>query len=181
MCASFVEALMDHIMEGAMIPKVQIERAVGPILSMFLADVLAETLRDDPALSGPLAMICPEFPLKKADVNQSTNFDWLMYNTERRQLLFVELKTSDTSFKADQSASYLANQEAVQNKGGSFLIDDLKKVVGASQESGKYPAVSMMSETTLPLNLVYNSERERCPCHTKQPFSPVAMASRRPM
>ena len=138
MCASFVEALMDHIMEGAMIPKVQIERAVGPILSMFLADVLAETLRDDPALSGPLAMICPEFPLKKADVNQSTNFDWLMYNTERRQLLFVELKTSDTSFKADQSASYLANQEAVQNKGGSFLIDDLKKVVGASQESGKY-------------------------------------------
>ena len=40
MCALFFEALMDHIMEGVMIPKVQIERAVGPILSMFLADVL---------------------------------------------------------------------------------------------------------------------------------------------
>jgi Rifampin ADP-ribosyl transferase len=44
-----------------------------------------------------------------------------------------------------------------------------------------YPTVSMMSETTLPLNSVYNSDRERCPCPTKRSFSPVAMASRRPM
>jgi len=81
MCASFVEALMESIIETAMIPKVQIERAVGPILSMFLEDVLTETLRDDPVLSGRLVMICPEFPLKKIGNNQSTNIDWLMYNT----------------------------------------------------------------------------------------------------
>jgi histidinol-phosphate/aromatic aminotransferase/cobyric acid decarboxylase-like protein len=43
------------------------------------------------------------------------------------------------------------------------------------------PTVSMMSETTLPLNLVYNSERERCPCHTNRSFNPVAMASTRPL
>ena len=44
-----------------------------------------------------------------------------------------------------------------------------------------FPTVSMMSDTTLPLNLVYNSDRERCPCHTKPSFSPVAMVNMRPM
>jgi hypothetical protein len=138
MSESFVEALMDNIMEGVMIPKVQIERAIGPILSMFLADVLAETFQDDPALSGAIAMICPEFPLKKADNKQSTNIDWLMYNRERKQLLFVELKTSDTSFDAGQNVIYRAKQNSVRNEGGSFLIEDLKQLMNASRETGKY-------------------------------------------
>jgi hypothetical protein len=138
MCAFFVEALMDHIMEGMMIPKVQIERAVGPILSMFLADVLTETLRDDPALSGSIVMICPEFPLKKADNLQSTNIDWLMYNKERQQLIFVELKTSDTSFDAEQNVIYRAKQDAVRGEGGSFLMEDLEQLTNASSEAGKY-------------------------------------------
>ena len=138
MHASFVETLMDHIMETTMIPKVQIERAVGPILSMFLEDVLIETLRDDPDLSGPVAMICPEFPLKKPGNRQSTNIDWLMYNTVRRQLLFVELKTSDTSVDADQNAIYHSKQKAVNREGGSFLIEDLEQLKGASKEYGKY-------------------------------------------
>ena len=138
MCALFVEALMDHIMEGAIIPKVQIERAVGPILSMFLADVLTETLRDDPTLSGSIAMICPEFPLKKADNNQSTNIDWLMYNRERQQLLFVELKTSDTSFDTGQNQIYRAIRDAVRSDGGSFLMEDLEQLKNASTEAGKY-------------------------------------------
>ena len=138
MHASFVETLMDHIMETTMIPKVQIERAVGPILSMFLEDVLTETLRDDPDLSGPITMICPEFPLKKPGNRQSTNIDWLMYNTVRRQLLFFELKTSDTSVDADQNAIYHGKQKAVNSEGGSFLIEDLEQLKGASKEYGKY-------------------------------------------
>ena len=42
------------------------------------------------------------------------------------------------------------------------------------------PTVSTMPETTLSLNLVYNSARERCLCHTNRLFNPVAMASPRP-
>jgi hypothetical protein len=138
MFASFVEALMESIIETAMIPKVQIERAVGPILSMFLEDVLTETLRDDPALSGRLVMICPEFPLKKPGNSQSTNIDWLMYNSVRRQLLFVELKTSDTSIVTDQSNIYSEKQKTVRSDGGSFLIKDIEHLRDASRESGKY-------------------------------------------
>src|SRR5438309_2135022 len=109
---------MDHILEGAMIPKVQIERVVGPILSMFLADVLTETLRDDPVLSGQLTLIGPEFPLKKSVGNDSTNVDWLLLNQSRSQLLLVELKTSDTSFKQVQIDSYRAAQAAIRQRGG---------------------------------------------------------------
>ena len=135
---TFVEALMNHIMEGTMIPKVQIERAVGPILSMFLAEVLTETLRGDQALSGPIAMICPEFPFKKPDNSQSTNIDWLMYNRERRQLIFLELKTCDADVDATQNAIYHAKQEAVRTRGGAFLIEDLEQVMKASDKHGKY-------------------------------------------
>jgi hypothetical protein len=136
--ASFVETLMDHIMEAAMIPKVQIERAISPILSIFLADVLTETFWDDPKLSGYLAMICPEFPLKKPGNRQSSNIDWLMYNKDRKQLLFVELKTSDSSVGANQNAIYRGKQKIVNDEGGSFLIEDLEQLKGASKENGKY-------------------------------------------
>lgn len=156
MVKSFVETLMDHIMEAMMIPKAQIERVVGPILSMFLEDVLTETLRKDPALSGQLVMICPEFPLKKPDNRQSTNIDWLMYNTERRQLLFVELKTSDTSINIEQNEIYRAKQKAVQSKGGSFLIEDLEQLKSASKEFGKYQYI--LEKKVLP----YKNEISAC-------------------
>ncbi len=138
MDASFIGAMMDHIMEGMMVPKVQIERAVGPILGMFLEDVLTETLRDDARVSGRFSMICPEFPFKKEDNRQSTNVDWLMCNLDRRQLVFLELKTSDSSVDLEQSAIYHAKQAAVRRVGGSFLIEDLKELRDVSGEHGKY-------------------------------------------
>jgi len=138
MSDNFVESLMDHIMAGTMIPKVQIERAVGPILSMFLPQVLTETLRDDPNLSGEIKMVCPEFPLKKAYNQQSTNIDWLMIDLTRKLLLFVELKTSDTSINSDQNAIYREVQRRVSEQGGGFLVSELELLRDASTESGKY-------------------------------------------
>jgi hypothetical protein len=90
MCASFLQALMERIMEGTMIPKVQTEREVGPILGMFLEDVLTEAFKDDPLLSGQISTVCPEFPFKKPGNRQSTNIDWLTRNSEREQLILVE-------------------------------------------------------------------------------------------
>lgn len=134
----FIEALMEYIMEATMIPKSQIERAVGPILSMFLEDVLTETFQENQNLSGSLLMVCPEFPLKKTDDRLSTNIDWLMINKGRKQLLFVELKTSDTSFKDRQNLIYHNIQEAILKNGGAFLIEDLEQIRDRSSEYGKY-------------------------------------------
>lgn len=136
-------------MEATMIPKSQIERAVGPILSMFLDDVLTETFREDQNLSGSLEMISPEFPLKKKDNWQSTNIDWLMYNTERKQLLFVELKTSDTSTNDNQNSIYHAKKEAILSQGGAFLIEDLVQMRDRSSEFGKYQYI--LEKKVLPL------------------------------
>lgn len=136
-------------MEATMIPKSQIERAVGPILSMFLDVVLTETFRENRNLSGSLVMVSPEFPLKKKDNWQSTNIDWLMYNTMRKQLLFVELKTSDTSINDDQNSIYHIKQEAILSQGGAFLIDDLEQMRNRSSESGKYQYI--LETKVLPL------------------------------
>lgn len=136
-------------MEGTMIPKSQIERAVGPILSMFLDVVLSETFREDKKLSGSLKLVCPEFPLKKKDNWQSTNIDWLMYNKDRKQLLFVELKTSDTSINDDQNSIYHIKQEAILHNGGAFLIEDLEQMRDRSSEFGKYQHI--LETKVLPL------------------------------
>jgi hypothetical protein len=135
---TFIEILMDQIMEATMIPKAQVERAVGPILNLFLADVLTATLQNDPDLSGDIAMVCPEFPLKKTNNRQSTNIDWLMLNEARQMLLFVELKTSDTSVNVGQNAIYQERIRQVGEQGGGFLLRDLEELRDASNESGKY-------------------------------------------
>jgi len=145
----FIEILMDYIMEAMMIPKSQIERAVGPILSMFLDVVLTETFRENQNLSGSLVMVSPEFPLKKKDNWQSTNIDWLMYNTMRKQLLFVELKTSDTSINDNQNSIYHIKQEAILSQGGAFLIEDLEQMRDRSSEFGKYQYI--LETKVLPL------------------------------
>ncbi len=138
MSLPFIQALMEQIMAGAMIPKVQIEREVSPILGMFLEELLTITFKDDPLLSGSFRIICPEFPLKKADNRQSTNIDWLMYNAERKQLIFVELKTADTSVNSAQGEIYRDKQKKIRSCGASFLIEDLRQLRDASGEHGKY-------------------------------------------
>ena len=135
---TFVDALMHSIIEFTMIPKVQVERVVGPILSIFIEDVLTATFQYDSDFSGVIKMISPEFPLKKEINNKSTNLDWLMYNIDRDQLLLVELKTSDSSINLDQLEIYKSVQETVQKIGGSFLLEDLEIIRGSSGESGKY-------------------------------------------
>jgi len=129
---------MVHIIEGMLIPKVQIERAVGPILSMYLEDVLTETLQTNSEFSGKIFMICQEFPLKKESNWQSTNIDYLLYNSDRKQLIFLELKTSDTSVNHEQNRIYREKQEEVRRKGGEFLIEDIEQMRDRSVEHGKY-------------------------------------------
>ena len=147
---------MNHIMEGMLIPKVQIERAVGPILGMYLADVLTETFRVDSEYSGSFSMICQEFPLKKEFNWQSTNIDYLLYNPDRKQLIFFELKTSDTSVNHEQTRIYREKQKEIKNKGGKFLIEDLEQMLDRSNEQGKYQY--LIKEKILR----YKSEITRC-------------------
>lgn len=132
----FFTALMQHLMQGTMIPKVQVERSIGPIIGFFLADALATAPDDD------IVMLCPEFPIQKAGNNQSTNIDWLMLNLATQELLLVELKTTDTTFRPEQAAIYRELQSKIAREGSAaFLLDDLDAIGAASQERGKYQNV----------------------------------------
>ncbi|MDO4794480.1 MAG: hypothetical protein Q4A28_00865 [Brachymonas sp.] len=140
----FVEALMKNILDGAMIPKLQIERTIGPILSFFLEGVLSKKL------DASVVMLSPEFPIRKnrlldSDKNYSTNIDWLMMDSDKKELLLVELKTSDTSLNKEQMEVYKKLQELIAEKrSSSFLVDELGKIASASQEHGKYKNIMLM-------------------------------------
>lgn len=137
--ASFFSALMEEIIAGVMIPKVQIERVIGPLLGYFLPGVLTEMLGKN------VVLLCPEFPIRKMSgpnannrSNQSTNIDWLMLIPELNELIFVELKTTDTTFNDDQAAIYGALQNLIKKDSAKFLVEDLMEIGAASQEPGKY-------------------------------------------
>lgn len=53
-------------------------------------------------------------------------------------LLFVELKTTDTSVNANQNAIYHQKQREVEKQGADFLVHDVEILRDASNESGKY-------------------------------------------
>jgi hypothetical protein len=91
-------------------------------------------------------MICEEFPVRKPPVNdkstyQSTNVDWLLYNASDDQLVFLELKTADSSFDPLQVGMYGCSINKIRKQGSSFLVEDLKEIRGVSLERGKYEQV----------------------------------------
>jgi hypothetical protein len=130
---AFVEALMRHIMDQVKIPKVQVERAVGPILGMFIDRVLSKYLGND------LKMVCAEFPLLKQDPGtyQSTNIDWLLYNTTNEELVFLELKTAG-AIKKEQADIYLS---VVQRIATVDLVGNVGLILENSREKRKYEQV----------------------------------------
>lgn len=146
----FLSHLMAHLLEGSQIPKVQVERSVGPVLGFFLAEVLTATLKDDGALSGRYRMLCPEFPLAKGNSLQSTNIDFLLYNEDRQALVFLELKTAGSSFSPEQAVIYLENKLKVLDHGAAYLVSDLERIKAASSEPQKYAAVQQLLETRFP-------------------------------
>lgn len=97
----FWRELLEYIIDkGRMIPKFQVERAIGPILGFFLA-------KNPSLLGGNVTLLATEFPLKKIGSLQSTNIDWLLFDEDDKQLVFLELKTDSSSFKREQLERYL--------------------------------------------------------------------------
>ena len=121
---------MKQIMESRVLPDVQVERIVGPILTIFIEEVLSTSLQNDNELSGQMKLVCQEFPLKNIPDNRTTNIDWLMFNKTRKQILFVELKTSYSKINkwSEQNKKYHHRKEMISIRGGAFLLDDLGKL-----------------------------------------------------
>ncbi len=149
-----------------MIPKVQVERAIGPILGLFIAELLSTKWGKQ------VEMICEEFPLRKGILKyQSTNIDWLLYNKDDDQLVFLELKTAYTSFDPVQEDTYCQLIKKIDKSGSSFLVEDLEKIMCRSLERKKYeelltrvqkkPCYSSLQESEARLSCTVS--HKRCP------------------
>ncbi len=126
---------MDLILEGGNIPKVQVERAVSPIIAMFIGNLLTLYLKD--ITSDIYELVSQEFPLKK-DNNQSTNMDYLLLNNKKDRLVFVELKTDVSSFDKAQAEKYVTFKNNIIKNSAKLLSDDLSDILKSSTKKYKY-------------------------------------------
>jgi hypothetical protein len=126
---------MEFIMEGTKIPKVQVERAVSPILALFIADVLTAYFKDNNP--NDYLLVSQEFPLKKDNNNQSKNIDYLLVNSAKNQLVFVELKT-DSRANYRQAENYIKVKESIKQKSAKVLSQNLHKIRASSKKKRKY-------------------------------------------
>lgn len=131
---AFWSALLEKLIEnGRRIPKVQVERAVGPILGFFLDHAISHLL------GSKVVTLAAEFPLKKPGNSQSTNIDWLMYDQHKGELVLLELKTESGSFRSEQFEIYLAlaNEECPWAR----MKKDFRAIRDVSVHRGKYEYV----------------------------------------
>lgn len=144
--SKFINLLTSRILELHQTPKVQVERAVSPILSLFIADALTAKFREHVSLCGEYELVCMEFPLKKSDNAQSTNIDFLLVNKSTSSIAFLELKTDSNSVDRNQLDVYLKLKEEVQEYGGGFLLRNLSVIAGQSARNDKYQFLQSLIE-----------------------------------
>jgi hypothetical protein len=142
---TFAQRLMAEVLRLHQIPKVQVERIVGPILGIFLPQVLGDLLKI-PGTSTGFEVIAPEFPLKRDDNHQSTNIDWLALHRPSGTVLLLELKTAVDSVDRAQLETYERIRRRIEGAGAGFLLDDLRVIHGASTHSAKYDTLLGMCE-----------------------------------
>jgi len=114
------------------VPKFQLERAVSPLLGIFIEEII-----NNKYAANVIASI-PEFPLKKIKNFQSTNIDWLLIDKINNTLYCVELKTDSHSFRDTQLKKYIQIQEIVKTNGAAFLFEQLNLIAPKSNRKDKY-------------------------------------------
>jgi hypothetical protein len=119
----FLESLLDEIIKDCKIPKVQVERTIGTVLSIFIEDILNEYYKKDIVEGDKIRLVTKEYPIKKKGNDQSENCDFLLAN--KKFVYLTELKTSVGSFDPNQFELYNIVKNRIQSSESAFLIDDV--------------------------------------------------------
>lgn len=129
---NFLNRLLVELNDLNNTPKFQFERAISPLLTIFIKDIINKKFE------ARVTVTIPEFPLKKGLNNQSTNIDWLLIDETNFTLYCVELKTDNYSISNKQIERYFAIKDIVSNKGASFLFEQINKIAPHSVRKEKY-------------------------------------------
>lgn len=121
------------------VPKFQLERAISPLLGIFIIEFINKNFNLNVSVS------IPEFPIrtsKHKDDFQSTNIDWLLFDRENHTLYLIEFKTDLYSLGKDQYGTYKEVRNRVnQLKDASFLYDDIINIIPRSNRPEKYQTI----------------------------------------
>lgn len=154
----FLEDYFSKLFEYHKTPKIQIERAISPLLTMFIKELIGEYLKNNYLSVGEIGVDIPEFPLKKKINKQSNNIDWMMVNKQLSWMIFVELKTSASSFNRNQLTNYKQLQSKIHSCSAQFLFTDIDLIKTRSSEKNKYEFIlKAVSKSRKEIEMIRNS------------------------
>lgn len=137
-----LEGIFKLIINNKALPNYHAERRIDIFINYFIERILSSYLGKE------TIFICPEFPLKKADTNQSTKLDYLC-KTEN-EIIFVELKTDAFSLKTVQANIYL---ECKWDQCLSDFITITNSVTNKTHKEKYNTLVSAINELKFPLGI----------------------------
>ena len=131
---SLIDQLFANLDVWRHFPAYQLERRADVFFSIYLPDYL-ETER-----GFDVQAIIPEFPIRvgtihsKKEINKSFKVDYLIKVRNPNRILFIELKTDNTS-RRDRQDWYLS---AAKKKGMQSLLRGLQQIYRATNSKSKY-------------------------------------------
>ncbi len=145
-----LEGIFELLLKNKEFPNYHAERRIDIFINYFIERILSSYLSKD------VKFICPEFPIKKETSNLSTKLDYLC--TTNDEIIFVELKTDDSSFKEQQADIYL-------NCEWEKCLKDLEAIMSAVKKKShklKYEVLnntitSLKFKTTPSIRIIYLS------------------------
>jgi len=131
---SLIEQLFANLDRWRHLPAYQLERRADIFFSVYLPEFLKEKRGYE------VQSIIPEFPIRvgtvysKDDINKSFKVDYLVKLNNPSRVLFVELKTDDSSRREKQDW-YLTE---AQKKGMRSLLHGISQIYAATNAKDKY-------------------------------------------
>jgi len=130
---AFIQEFLQVILKNMRLPKQRMELVVQTLIQTYLK-----------LYGGDVKFIASEFPMKHVDDFQSDSIDLILYHTRLKTLYLVELKTSETTFNAEQYEKYLEwerdfNQQIQSSPDiWGYMYDRLQVLREKSTHSKKY-------------------------------------------
>ncbi|MDZ7794733.1 MAG: hypothetical protein U5P10_13910 [Spirochaetia bacterium] len=153
-----IESLLSRLNKWRFYPKFQLERHFDVILSFILPDLLAQFVRNgNSSLPKEISAECmakahiiPEFPLplrffKETDHHQAIAVDFALFIPDKElkrieNVLFVELKTDESSARETQNEYMEQLQTSIPQERGNFggIVSEIIEMILASNNPRKY-------------------------------------------
>jgi len=132
----FLSRLIKEFEQLNKVPKFQIERAISPLLGIFIKEIVNKKLNVSVSVS------FPEFPLKHEGDNQSTNIDWLLVDRKNKTLYFIELKTDNLSYNSEQFGIYKKFKDDIEKDKNAIILElQLNSIIPKTRRKDKYKSI----------------------------------------